>query len=85
MLLASGHGLAYRQPDPHVTQVGLMESEDLSMNSKNKDVSSTRPIDPAERPASTIKTRKITVEEAKASSRKAIGRYRSALKELAKR
>ena len=55
------------------------------MSSKNKDVSSTRLIDPAKRPASTTKTRKITVEEAKVSSRKAIGRYKSALKELAKR
>ena len=44
------------------------------------------PVDNAEdRPAPTAKRREITVEEAKASARKAIRRYKSALKELARR
>ena len=59
--------------------------EDLEMGIKDKDVSSTRVINPQKRPASATKTREITAEEAKASSRKAINRYKSAIKDLARR
>lgn len=44
-----------------------------------------RPTDPVKHPAKAIKTRKITVDEAKASARKAMDRYGKALKELARR
>ena len=55
------------------------------MSTKDQEGPST-PVDNAEdRSSPAVKRREITVEEAKASARKAISRYKSALKELARR
>ena len=55
------------------------------MSTKDRDAPSS-PLDNAEnQPPPTVKGREITVEEARASARKAMSRYKSALKELARR
>lgn len=55
------------------------------MTVKKPDVSSTRIINPKAGPATKTKTRDMTVDEAKKSARKTSGRYKAALKELARR
>ncbi len=55
------------------------------MTKETRDLSSTRIVNPQDRPASKIKKREITVKEATQSARKTSSRYKAALKELARR
>ena len=56
-----------------------------TMTVGKQDVSSTRKINKGTGPRTKAKTREITVDEAKKSARKTIRRYKTALKELARR